>query len=95
MPFVRRRGWRARTVREALEGNSWTRDIVGRLPLWDVIRVITLNPQERDHHTWLPDPSSQFSSRSAYERYFIGGITFEPHKRLWKTCKWTKTSNMS
>lgn len=25
------------------------------------------------------------SSKSAYEHYHIGGIVFEPHKRIWKT----------
>ncbi|TVU15735.1 hypothetical protein EJB05_39273, partial [Eragrostis curvula] len=28
MPFVRRRGWRVRTVGDALDRNSWTKDIL-------------------------------------------------------------------
>ncbi|GJN04013.1 hypothetical protein PR202_ga21519 [Eleusine coracana subsp. coracana] len=96
MPFVRRRGWRRRMVREALEGNSWTKDIVGGLPvlatcqyllLADMIRDITLNPKQQDHHVWTSDPSGHFSSKSAYERYFVVGIRFERHMRLWKS--WT------
>lgn len=34
MPFVRRRGWRTRTVREAMHKNSWTHDIIGGLSSW-------------------------------------------------------------
>ncbi|GJM89732.1 hypothetical protein PR202_ga05948 [Eleusine coracana subsp. coracana] len=94
MPFVKRRGWRARTVQDALTQNTWLRDIAGGLPvlatwqfllLWDVLTTVELMPEERNAHVWTPCPSGIFSSKSAYERYFVGGISFEPHKRLWRT----------
>lgn len=40
MAFVRKRGWRRRTVCEALDNNTWTEDIVGGLPvpaLWEFL----------------------------------------------------------
>lgn len=92
MPFVCRRGWRMRTVRDALHDSNWTRDITGGLLLlaaWhllqvhDIIAQLTLDPLQKDQHCWLSDPSGQFSSKSAYNRFHEGAIKFEPY-RLWK-----------
>ncbi|GJN18978.1 hypothetical protein PR202_gb06201 [Eleusine coracana subsp. coracana] len=94
MSFVKRRGWRARTVHDALMQNTWLRDIAVELPvlatwqfllLWDVLATVELMPEECDTHVWTPCPSGIFSSKSAYRRYFVDGISFEPHKRIWRT----------
>jgi hypothetical protein len=34
---------------------------------------------------WIHSSSGQFSSKSCYKAFFLGSITFEPWKRLWKT----------
>jgi hypothetical protein len=82
-----------RTVHQALEGMSWVRDIkptlslVGiqqYLTLWDTLGEIVLTLQE-DHHVWRFESSGLFSSRSCYKVLFLGSITFEPWKRLWKS----------
>lgn len=94
MQFVRRRGWRHRTVCEAMHEGAWERDIIGglsvlatwqMLQLCDIIGQTALDPSQPDKHTWLPSQSGEFSSKSAYERLFVGGIEFEPHKRLWRS----------
>lgn len=38
-----------------------------------------------ENHAWTPTSSGIFSTKLAYDRYFTGAITFEPHRRLWKT----------
>lgn len=94
MPFVRRRGWRRRTVQEAVLNNSWTSDVVGGLPVlaaWQMLQIgdavgqLQLDPQQQDRHCLLPEPSGQFTSKSAYRRFFEGSTRFEPHKRLWRS----------
>lgn len=50
------------------------------LQLYDVNGQINLDPQQPDQHIWLPLPPGEFSLKSACERFFVGGIEFEPHK---------------
>lgn len=59
IPFVRRRGWRRCTVRDALENNNWMQDLIGGLSvvatwqfllLTDIISTISLQPGEGDRH---------------------------------------------
>ena len=38
-----------------------------------------------DVHRWRNEASGVFSTRSAYKSYFVGSITLEPWKKLWKT----------
>lgn len=92
MLFVRHRRWRKHTIKDALQQNNWMQDIIGGLPVlvtWqflllsDVLSLVNLQSGDNDLHTWTPCPSRVFSSKSAYQRFFVGGVTFEPHKRLW------------
>jgi hypothetical protein len=85
---------RGRTVQEALVDGRWVRDIRGvldaqvlseYLQLWDVIETVNLAPGVSDQHLWTPSSSGQYSSRSAYRRFFIGSIAFEPAHRIWKS----------
>lgn len=93
MPFVRRRGWRRRTVQQALTDNSWMQDIVGDLPVPAIHQVMqlldiisqTVLQEQTDEHWWTPRASGVFTTKSAYERFFVGGIDFQPYRRLWKT----------
>lgn len=82
-----------RTVNEALQDNLWVSDIRNALgwrglaqylEVWDLIAGVNLTNIE-DIHRWKPDASGLFSMRSAYRSYFVGSITFEPWKRLWKS----------
>jgi hypothetical protein len=82
-----------RTVAQALGGLQCISDILTPLSwmgiqqfllIWDVVSNIVLT-QEADIHTWLHTSSGQFSSRSCYRAFFMGAITFEPWKRLWKS----------
>ncbi|WVZ83279.1 hypothetical protein U9M48_030445, partial [Paspalum notatum var. saurae] len=52
--------------------------------LWDVLENIILS-QDPDMHVWRLDASGSFSSKSCYKAFFLGAITFEPWKRLWKS----------
>jgi hypothetical protein len=54
------------------------------LKLWDVIGEVTLS-QEADRIVWRHMASGQLSSKSCYNAFFLGSISFEPWKRLWKT----------
>lgn len=92
MPFVKKRGWRTRSVHEALQGNAWLLDVVGGLPalalwqflmLWDTIMEMQLTPDQPDMHIWTPCPSGTYTSKSAYQRFLVGAIDFEPYKWLW------------
>jgi hypothetical protein len=40
---------------------------------------------QEDRHIWRLDASGCYSSKSAYNAYFFGVVTFEPWCRLWKT----------
>jgi hypothetical protein len=83
----------SRTVAHALENWQWVSDIETPLNLsglqqylhlWDALRGVVLT-HEADRHMWIHSSSGQFSSKSCYKAFFMGSITFEPWKRLWKT----------
>jgi len=84
---------KARTVNEALQNNTWVADIRGPLgwhghaeylELWDILNNWNLDTTN-DVHQWKFEISGLFSTRSAYRNFFIGSVTFEPWKRLWKS----------
>lgn len=86
MPFVRRRGWKRCTVREALTNNSWIHDIVGGLPmlvtdqvlqLMDIIVEVRLTEQQ-DQQICTPSSTGGFSTKSTYEHFFIGAPNLSP-----------------
>jgi hypothetical protein len=90
---VGKRAISSRTVAHALENWQWVSDIETPLNLpglqqylnlWDALRGVVLT-QEADRHVWIHSSSGQFSSKSCYKAFFMGSITFEPWKRLWKT----------
>ena len=90
VPFKFRKN---RTVHEALQENRWVSDIKNALgwlglaeylELWDLLAEVNLSDLE-DVHRWKLEASGSFSMQSAYRCYFLGSITFEPWKRLWKS----------
>ncbi|TVU05324.1 hypothetical protein EJB05_48482, partial [Eragrostis curvula] len=38
-----------------------------------------------DKHIWTPDPAVGFTTKSAYNRFFMASVQFEPYRRLWKS----------
>jgi hypothetical protein len=90
---VGKRAISSRTVAHALQNWQWVSDIETPLNLpglqqylnlWDGLRGVVLN-QEADRHVWIHSSSGQFSSKSCYRAFFMGSISFEPWKGLWKT----------
>jgi hypothetical protein len=82
-----------RTVAQAMDNWQWVSDIGSHLyliglqqylKLWDALGEVTLS-QEADRLVWMHSAFGQFSSRSCYRAFFMGFISFEPWKRLWKT----------
>jgi hypothetical protein len=88
-----RRAFSSRTVAQALDNWQWVSDIKCPLSLrgihqylllWDTLRGVLLS-QDADKRVWMHTSSGQFSSKSCYKAFFLGSISFEPWKRLWKT----------
>lgn len=84
---------KTRTVAQALLGHAWVANIRGALghvglteylQLWDALASIVLNHADDLHH-WKFEASGEFSTRSAYRSFFVGSITFEPRKQIWKS----------
>jgi hypothetical protein len=71
------------------------------LLLWDLLQEVQLVPETPDQHRWSPSSSGLYSSKSAYNRFFVGAVGFEPAGRIWKNwapprCKffiWLATLN--
>lgn len=85
---------RERTVREGLHQLQWVCDIQGDLPeqafcefflIWDLVEDSQVTPGLPDQHIWVPSAAGVFSSKSAYERFFVGAIGFDPARRLWNS----------
>lgn len=75
-----------------MQDNNWMQDIVDGLSVvmtWqflllaDAVGLVDIQDDTADQHTWLPCKSGVYSTKSAYQRYYMGRIAFEPHKRLW------------
>jgi hypothetical protein len=80
-----------RTVHEALSSGIWTNDVRNDLSdiaflqftcIWTTVQDIQLVPGVVDLHIWTPSSSGTFSSKSAYERFFVGAVNFEPADRI-------------
>lgn len=70
-----------------LWGMRWFR-MVGwmiLLDVWNLMQGFQLQPGVPDQHRWTHSASSEYSSRSAYGRFFSGNVLFEPAQRIWKT----------
>lgn len=84
----------SRTMKDALTKNGWVNDISGSISaqflseyfmVWDLIQGFQLHPGVSDQHHWTPSASGEYSSKSAYHRFFEGMVTFEPAARVWKS----------
>jgi hypothetical protein len=81
----------SRTVRQALLQAVWVQDIRENLTpqafgefflLWDLLQEVQLVPGTPDQHHWSPSSSGLYSSKSAYDRFFIEAGGFEPTGRI-------------
>jgi hypothetical protein len=72
---------------------SWVQDIRGNLTLrafgeffllWDLLQDVQLAARMPDQHWWSPSSSSLYSSKSAYDHFFVRAVGFEPVWRIWK-----------
>lgn len=86
---VNRKAVRTLAVHEAVMG-----DIPGNFPpsafsdffqIWDLVREVNLLPDTPDQHIWTPSSSGSYSSKSAYDRFMVGGASFAPADRIWRT----------
>jgi hypothetical protein len=91
--MVGRKAYSSRTVAQALDNWHWVSDICGPLSLrglqqylllWDTLGEVRLS-RDADKHVWMHSSSGMFSSKSCYKAFFMGSISFEPWKRLWKS----------
>jgi hypothetical protein len=101
---------RKRSVFDAITGARWITDIKGALTLdllveylalWDLLSEVTLHSEVEDTHVWQFSTTGQYTTKSAYEAFFVGATSFGPWERIWKTwapgkCKfflWTAALN--
>jgi hypothetical protein len=81
-------------VQEALSNHTWVSDIQGGLSVgvlsdylhsWDIMSNYRLQPETEDRHLWWFSTNGQYSTRTAYEGFFEGDITFIHWEKFWKT----------
>jgi hypothetical protein len=58
--------------------------LVEYLQLWNLIDSIKLQDDTSDRHTRRLSKHGIYSSKSAYDAFFAGSITFAPWRRVWK-----------
>jgi len=67
------------TVSQALDGRRWVADIKGALTvqvLWDLLGNFALQQNVPDQHIWRLTQSGSYTSKPAYNAYFLGSIKF-------------------
>jgi hypothetical protein len=78
---VNKRSRRCRIVQEALQGNTWIRDITGALTIPTIMHYlhlreraqqVALQPDVHDSFTWCWSTSREYSSRLAYAALHLG-----------------------
>ena len=79
---------------QALQNRCWIHDIKGALTvevlvdyllIWDMVDGVILHQNVSDHYKWKLTQHGSYSSKSAYEAFFVGSIKFGPWRRIWKT----------
>ncbi|WVZ53711.1 LOW QUALITY PROTEIN: hypothetical protein U9M48_004616, partial [Paspalum notatum var. saurae] len=83
------------SISQALTNRRWIADIKGALSvqalvdylkLWELVDGIVMQPEISDKHTWKLSRSGAYTSKSAYQAFFLGSVKFAPWKRIWKSC---------
>lgn len=88
------RAGRRRTVRDALLGNRWARDIAGAttvqmlcqfLKVWELTREVVLDPLQSDRFVWKWSADGRYSASSTYRAFFLGSTSLLGARELWRT----------
>jgi hypothetical protein len=91
---VPKRVVRSRTVAQALNNSVWASDIKGALTvpvlldyfrIWDLLDRVVLQQEVQDHFRWKLTQTGTYSSKSAYEAFFVGSIKFVAWRRIWRS----------
>jgi hypothetical protein len=91
---IPRRRINKRTVHGALTTRQWVSAIQGTLTveiiaefldLWDILLIVQLQPETHDTHFWWLVAHMQYSTKMAYESFFLGAASFASYQRIWKT----------
>jgi hypothetical protein len=92
--LIPKRVRRQRTVAQGLQNPRRVSDIRGALTvqviveylqLWNLVDNLVLHQGTPYQHTWRLSKHGVYSSKSAYDAFFIGTVKFGPWKRIWKT----------
>jgi len=84
---------RNRTVKDALDGRQWTREITGAptaavlceyIHLWDTLETFQLSPHTSDRFIWKWTASGTYTASSAYRAFFIGMTSLPGAKFVWR-----------
>jgi hypothetical protein len=84
---------RALTVREALNGRQWARDITGAptvvmlleyFHVWDTLEMLQLDPLTPDRYIWRWTPCGTYTASSAYRAFFFGRTPLAGAKLVWR-----------
>lgn len=81
-----------RTVVQALtvqvhdiKGALTVQVLVEYLQIWEMADVVVLRQNVADQYKWELMQHGSYSSKSAYEAFFLGSIRFGPWRKIWKT----------
>jgi hypothetical protein len=55
------------------------------LRIWDLVGGVILHEDVPDQYNWKLTQHESYTSKSAYEAFFVGSIRFGPWRRIWKT----------
>jgi hypothetical protein len=81
-------------VAQALDNRNWVHDIKGALTvqvlveylhIWNMVEGVVLRQDVVDQYKWKLTQHGLYSSKSAYEAFFLGSIKFGPWRKIWKT----------
>lgn len=84
---------RRRSVKDALHGNRWVRDIAGALTtqvlceylaLWEFLREVALDDTQTDCFVWRWSAGGKYSASSTYRAFFLGSSSLLGAKELWR-----------
>ncbi|GJN25462.1 hypothetical protein PR202_gb13291 [Eleusine coracana subsp. coracana] len=89
-----KRAIKQRTVAQGIANKAWVADIqsaltvqilIEYLQVWYLVENVILQQGVQDQHVWHFTQSGIYSSKSAYDAFFLGAIRFAPWKRIWKS----------
>jgi hypothetical protein len=61
-----------------IRGSLPTQALIEFFLIWDILHEFQLTLDVSDQHQWTPSNIGIYSCKSAYERFFLGVVMFEP-----------------